>query len=285
MPRFYDLPGTENVSDDPYFTDPVLCPDFLDKYNHFKNELSKEMRGNTAVSYIHFGDGDYFFLTKQSVGSATPGYRAISLPYNEMDMTPHLEGILKNDHVSVELSPTMRARFREVFPGKDPDIPTEFIYGSVANKWFFKEFKGKIGLIGAYEKIKIVRELMSYPSYQQYLGIDRFEDYVTIPQKFAADDVDRTEKMLSEQIASARSRLFLFGVGHVKNALAHRLRKHRNAVYVDVGGGIDMLAGIIDYERPYAAGWINHRIRGYDYSGVDFMYFKERPTDRWLPNG
>jgi len=271
-----------NASTDPYLSDPSLCPDFLGRYEQFKKILVKEVEGNTPVTYIHFGDGDYYFLSKQAVGSATPGRRAISLPYDKINMIPHLEGVLRNDHISVELSPVLRGHFQKVFPGKTPDVPTEFVYGSVANKWFFQQFRGSIGVMGAAEKINIIKKLMQYPEYQEYTGLSGFEDYITIPQKFAADNVDETEKIVADQLSKAHSRVILYGVGHVKNALVHRLRKHHNAVYVDVGGGIDMIAGIIDCERPYAAGWVNHQLRDHDYSGVDFMYFKHQPTDRWL---
>ena len=283
MKRFYDIPGTLNVNTDPYFYDSTICPNFLMLYEKFKNTIIKEAEGTSPVTYIHFGDGDYYFLTKQAVGSAFPGRRAISLPYDKIDMVPHLEGVLKNDHVTAELSPVLRGHFHEIFHNVEPDVPTEFIYGSVANNWFFQQFKGKIGVLGAAEKVNIIRKLMNYPKYQEYLGIERFEDYITIPQKFAADNVDETEKMVAAQLTEAKSRVFLYGVGHAKNALIHRLRKHHNAVYVDVGGGIDMIAGIVNYERPYAAGWINHQICDYDYSGVDFMHFKHQPTDRILP--
>ena len=283
MDRFYDIPGTVNVNDDPYFTDPALCPDFIDRYEQFKRTLIKEVADKDPVSYLRFGDGDYFFLTKQAIGSATPGRRAFSLPYDRIDISAHLSGVIKNDHISAELSRLPRGRFNELFPGYTPDVPMEFIYGSVANKWFFEQFKGRVGLIGASEKIRIIQKLMEYPTYQEYVGVDRFEDYVTIPQKFAADNVEKIEKLVSDQLSSAHSRIFLLGIGHVKCALVHRLRQHYNAVYVDVGGGIDMIAGIIDYERPYAAGWVNHRLRDYDYSTVDLMCFKPQSTDRWLP--
>ena len=35
------------------------------------------------------------------------------------------------------------------------------------NKWFLQQFKGKIGLIGANEKLNIIKELMKYPEYRE----------------------------------------------------------------------------------------------------------------------
>ena len=43
------------------------------------------------------------------------------------------------------------------------------------------------------------------------------------------------------------------------------------AVYLDVGGGLDGIAGILDPDRPYAKGWINNRLRNYNHSNLDLL--------------
>ena len=35
---------------------------------------------------------------------------------------------------------------------------------------------------------------MEAPQYQEYLGLEKFEDYISLPQKFACDDLEATEK-------------------------------------------------------------------------------------------
>ena len=49
---------------------------------------------------------------------------------------------------------------------KKISYPAEYGYGLVANKWFFQNFKGRIGLLGASEKIYLIEELMQYQQYQ-----------------------------------------------------------------------------------------------------------------------
>ena len=44
--------------------------------------------------------------------------------------------------------------FSEVIK-KEISYPAEYGYGLVANKWFFKKFDGKIGLIGAKLKVNL----------------------------------------------------------------------------------------------------------------------------------
>jgi hypothetical protein len=42
---------------------------------------------------------------------------------------------------------------------------------------------------------------------------------------------------------------------------------------MDVGGGMDMIAGCINTKRPYAGDWINFRIPDYDYSQIDYLKY------------
>ena len=79
-----------------------------------------------------------------------------------------------------------------------------------------------------------------------YLGIDEFQDYISLPQRFSCDDLEATEKMVGEQLEKSTSKIFLMGMGHVKSGLIHRLKKYTDAVFLDVGAGIDAIAGLID---------------------------------------
>ena len=145
----------------------------------------------------------------------------------------------------------------------------------VTNKWLLKTFAGKIGLIGAGSKLNIIKNLMEAPQYQEYLGLEKFEDYISLPQKFACDDIDATEKMVAGQLMKSTSKIFLMGMGHVKSGLIHRLSKYRDAVFLDVGASIDALAGIIDVDRPYAGDWTNYQIDDVQlYKGIDFLAYE-----------
>jgi len=63
------------------------------------------------------------------------------------------------------------------------------------------------------------------------------------------------------------------GIGHSKSAILHRLKKYTNSVFMDVGAGIDMIAGCINITRPYAGDWVNYRINDYDYSNIDYLKY------------
>jgi len=250
---------------------------FQEDLTKFKNliiQLEKEKKG---ASFVHFGDGDYFFLKKEAVGSATPGKRALSITYDKFDITPFKEGWLKADYHCVEyLEPGNKDKLFELYPGQET-IATEFLYGLTMNKWFLQQFKGKIGLIGANEKLNIIKELMKYPEYQNYLGINTINDYINIPQRFACDNIDNTINMVKNQLENSNPETFiyLYGVGHVKSGLIHHLPKIKNAIYLDIGAGIDALAGLIDQERPYAGNWINYQMKDYNYGNIDLLQYSK----------
>ena len=269
----YKIDGTINKDQNPCFNNPDTFPDFQNGLEDFKNLLIKLVDSNQPSTFYKYGDGDYFFLKKMPVGSATPGRRALSKGYDQINHDVFVEGAQKCDYYTCEIYPENREHFREVIQ-RDIDFPAEYGYGLVTNKWLLKTFAGKIGLIGAGSKLNIIKNLMEAPQYQEYLGLEKFEDYISLPQKFACDNIDATEKMVAGQLMKSTSKIFLMGMGHVKSGLIHRLSKYRDAVFLDVGASIDALAGIIDVDRPYAGDWTNYQIDDVQlYKGIDFLAY------------
>ena len=270
----YDIEGTSNVLDVRYANGELSYPTFQEDLIEFKNLIIQLEKDKKGTSFVHFGDGDYFFLQKKAVGSATPGKRALSIPYNKFDIIPFRKGWLKADYHCVEHLNNNEQKLHELYPGQKT-IATEFLYGLTMNRWFFTQFKGKIGLIGACEKLDIIKELMKYPEYQNYLGLEQFNDYINIPQKFACDNIDNTVNMVKTQLENSNPEtfIFLYGVGHVKSGLIHHLPKIKNAIYLDIGAGIDALAGLIDPYRPYTNNWINYQMKEYNYGKIDLLQY------------
>ena len=270
----YKIDGTVNNDTDSSFENKDTYPNFQEKLTEFKELLINLVDTNQSKTFYKFGDGDYFFLKKQSVGSAAPGRRALSKSYLDIDHQQFVEGSKLCDYYTCEIYPLNRQRFSEVIDRKI-DYPAEFGYGLVANKWLLQTFAGKIGLIGANTKMNIIQNLMEAPQYQEYLGITKFEDYISLPQRFACDDLDATEKMVGDQLKNSTSKIFLMGMGHVKSGLIHRLKKYTDAVFLDVGASIDAIAGIIDVDRPFVADWVNYQIDETKmYEDVDLLAYQ-----------
>lgn len=269
----YKIEGTVNNDQNPCFTDPNTFPNFQEELERFKVVMTELVHNAASVTIYKYGDGDYYFLKKQAVGSASPGKRALSKGYDQIGHEQFVEGAQLCDMYTCEIYPENRKAFAEVI-NRDIDFPAEYGYGLVSNKWFFKEFAGKIGLIGADRKIEIIKNLMEADQYQEYLGIEKFEDYIKLPQQFACDDLDATEKMVAEQLENSTSKIFLMGMGHVKSGLIHRLKKYKDAVFLDVGSSIDAIAGVIDIDRPFFGDWTNYQIDDPElYAGVDFLQY------------
>jgi len=271
----YKIEETLNLDNNPCFSNSETYPEFQSELEKFKSLLAQLVDQGASSTFYKFGDGDYFFLKKQGVGSASPGRRALSKGYDQIDHQAFVEGATQCDYYTCEIYPENRERFTEVLPGINIDFAAEYGYGLVANKWLLKTFTGKIGLIGADRKMNIIENLMEAPQYQEYLGLEKFEDYISLPQRFACDDIEATEKMVGEQLINSTSKIFLMGMGHVKSGLIHRLKNYTDAVFLDVGSSIDALAGIIDVYRPYFGDWTNYQIDEKPlYEGVDYLAYE-----------
>ena len=269
----YKIEGTINNDQNPCFHDETTYPKFQEELEEFKHLLIELVYLNEPKTFYKFGDGDYYFLNKIPTGSATPGRRALSKSYDEINHDAFVKGAQECDYYTCEIYPENRVNYLDVIQRRI-DYPAEFGYGLVANKWLLKTFAGQIGLIGAGLKLNILKNLMEAPQYQEYLGLEKFEDYISLPQKFACDDLEATEKMVASQLMKSTSNIFLMGMGHVKSGLIHRLSKYRNAVFLDVGASIDALAGIIDVDRPYAGDWTNYQIDDVQlYKGIDYLAY------------
>ncbi len=269
----YKIEGTLNLDSNPCFSNPDTYPLFQEELEEFKSFIVDLVDREQSKTFYKFGDGDYFFLKKQGIGSATPGRRALSRGYDQINHKAFVEGSKLCDYYTCEIYPENRAHYREVIPN-EIDYPAEYVYGLVSNKWLLQTFAGKIGLLGADKKINIIENLMEAPQYQEYLGIEKFNDYFKLPQQFACDDLEETERIVGEQLRNSTSKIFLMGMGHVKSGLVHRLKKYTDAVFLDVGSCIDALAGIIDIERPYFGNWVNYQIDEPElYGGIDYLQY------------
>jgi hypothetical protein len=277
----YDIEGCINTDVN---VDKLSCDNFHEGYEQFKSVLKEMVDNNHAASFYKFSDGEFLFMQGiENGGSTDPGCRDTNIGATKLNLAPFREGVIKNDYFMVESYQGAHAYWHNTFGNRPINVAAEWTYGLVANKWLFKTFKGQIGLIGAKEKLELIQELLEHKEYRDYLGIDKFEDYICIPQRYACDDIEETDRIVKEQLKNAKSKIFLEGIGHAKQALLWRMKEYHPAVYLTVGCGICAIAGVQDcIGRPYFGGWKNHRIKGYDYSKIDI--WKESGTEDiiWL---
>ena len=258
MDKLYQIKGTKHLNPSDLYSSPDIYPKFQENLEIFQHQLiedSKSLRNNT---YYKFGDGDYYLFKNIQIGTAKPGMRDL-YKYNFLNPTRDyiLKNAKKNDYLSTLLE--FFPQFKEIF-NKEPNYLAEYVYGLIANKWFFNNFK-KIGLIGSLQKIQLIKELINYQEYKDYLGIDSFESYHSIPQKYALPKSKYLYKKLGKSINKSKAEIFLIGIGLSQNILLNKLKNFTNKPLVIVGVGIDAIAGCVNINRPYFGNWINYRIK------------------------
>lgn len=271
--KLYDLPGTKDINGnrkDKAYQNPKTWPKYQEDFQKFKNFL---LNDKTPKVLLRVYDGEFWFLRRQKVGNV--GKRHVSNELTEEFVKPFYENSLKCEkfasHLTVMPGGKMNELYKSVYGNKKIDYPMEFHYAIVLNKWIFKNFKNQIGLIGGSEKIKVIKELMKYKQYRDYLGVDLFTDYVEIPERHSCNDPDELEKNIKEQLQNSKAKIFLFGMGISKLAVAYKFKGYYPTIYIDIGIAFSALAGFITKNRPYAANWTNFRIKNYDYSKLDQM--------------
>ena len=235
------------------FGDSNHRPEFQRELGEFQTLLKDLAARKKNKTLIRLGDGDYYFLKGTPYGSAAPGKRALSVPYSSVDLSRYAKNLVKNDYFGFGIFTEGFSYeiFEKDFSELKFNFPLEFLYGLLASKWLLNFSGSKIGLIGGAGKMRLTRELLERPEYKDFLGIDNFSDYIEVPDKFACDDLDTLE-------------------AHVK------------AQYIDIGTGIDALAGIQEYERPYFSHWQNYKLKNFDYSRLDMMQSSPNGKEIWL---
>lgn len=274
MLKQYNIEGTRDINGnrkDKCYRNPKTWPTYQKDFQHFKNNIMKWVTQNKPMVILRVYDGEFWLLRCRKVGNV--GKRHCSKKLTPEFVKKFKEGALKCDkflsHLTVLPGGKMHDLFKSVFENKKIDYPMEFSYALVINKWIFKTFKNQIGIIAGNEKIKVIKELMKFKKYRDYLGIDYFADYISVPEKHSCDNTEELIKNIGKELVKSKAKVILFGIGICKMAIAYKFKEYHNAIYLDIGGTMSGLAGFLSKHRPYAADWINFRIKDYNYSKVD----------------
>lgn len=242
--------------------------------NEFHLLLSRSLSVKSGFSFIRLGDGEAYFLQGRAIGNI-PKRHLITKDIGELDLNRWKTNLLLNDVLMYDISWSLRKLWTPVTGiTKHSDyFPLVAIYISLATRELFRSLDGEsVGIIGPSSKLKLVRKLLTYPAYREYLSFNGFDQYIEVPQKGACDNVEKVLDSISSQIGGNVCRAYLVGTGIAKLFLLSQLKRRHPAVYVDIGGGLDALGSIISREKPYFADWVNFRLKAYDYSGLDILW-------------
>lgn len=278
MIDLYKIEGTENICsydlEHPCYNSENSWPKFQEDLFTFKNLILQSVEKKSSLLFLRVADGEFRFLEKRAEGTNIHN-RHLSKSIHSVNMESFWDGVKKCDYIMTQLYTEWVEEFKRVVKFRPIDFPMEFAYSIVSSKWIFEKYPDSIGLIGGSEKIKLIKKLMEFEEYRNYLGVTDFSDYIEVPEKYSSDNTEDLEKNIGEALTKSKSKVFLFGIGISKLAVAHKFKNYHEATYIDVGCGISALAGTTSLERPYFGGWTNFILEDYDYSSVDRMDYKD----------
>lgn len=273
-PRFR-IPRTKNLNylDRAHQKNPFyyLRSSFSYELLDFLMEVGQRVSKKDSVSFIRVNDGEMLYL-KGNIKGLLVKRQGVPKDLSQNYIEKIREKAATNDYLMLHPTPGMGRDWQ--FKGKDKfefTYNSLLIYQAVSTKLLFYILSGsKIGVIGGNEKINLIKNLISFSEYRDYLGIGQIVEYIGVPEIGAASDPEKTKKLIMEKMVGEAD-VYLFGIGVSKLSIIPELRDETGKIFIDVGAGIDAMAGVINRSRPYFGDWVNFRIEGYDYSEVDII--------------
>jgi hypothetical protein len=242
-----------------------------------KTKLDKKQ----SFSIIRVCDGEAYFLQGRDIGNIKKRH-LLNMNIEAIDLNEWVIKLKANDLITFDISYKLRKLTLRLFPENiksDRYFPFDVIYAAVATRELFTIIKNyKVGIIGAETKLSVIKKLIKFPEYQQYLGISQFHHYLGIPEKGSCDNVDDIHNTIADQIKrhNPKCDIYLIGMGISKLYIQSELAKSFKKVFLDIGCGIDAIAGIIPNDRPFFGNWINYRIWSYNYTNIDLLTKKNK---------
>lgn len=272
----YRIPGLRNV----------MTRDNLEQkypfanFNHnssfelmkFTIDISEKIARNEPFSLLRLGDGEMYFLQGNIVGNLIKRH-GVSKNIDFENIKYITKEILKCDFILLFKNPSMIKLLPKSLNSnlKDSSYDIYTIYQLISSKLLFYLIKNyKIGLIGADEKLLLIEKLMSYDAYRAHMALDVIHDYIHVPQQNCGSNFEETYNLIRKQI-NMNVDIYLVGIGISKMLVLPRLKEETRKTFIDIGAGIDAMAGIIPHTRSYFGNWNNFRIQNYDYSKLDIL--------------
>ena len=310
MISLYKIEGTSNKDPEqnryPY-TDKNFWPNFQNDMINFKKKILDTDKNNQSILILRMGHAEHClfnFLVKKNKKGKIITKSVLPRHYSRNQKVSVwkklLESISASDYITTQIGRDFKnwiwdlIHYKNVYleykknnnldylfnntnlfsenynENEKMDMPLDIIYGLVANKWLLKTFSNRIGFIGNNKKLDIIKNLMEHDEYKKFIQNDKFLEYIKIPQKCALDN-ENLETHIYDKIKNSDCRVYFIGAGVSKLKFFHNLKNiKQNGIFIDIGHGLDAIAGIADVNRPYFGSWQNYKMKNYDYSGIDF---------------
>ena len=269
MHSYFKIPNTVNY--DPQqlkkeYKNPNNYPKWLDKYRELKELIKEWSIKKESKVILRCFDGEWKFMQKMSIGNIQHRH------YNKK-ITDEMVRLFRKNIMNVDIFTSHLTHKNErkiVLPNREIDYPMEFVYALLSSKWILNNFKNKISLIGGSGRMKLIKKLMDKEEYRNYINQDKFNEYISVPELQGCQFIDSTIEIIKEGLKNSKSEIVLFGMGISKLGMINKLKDCHNAIFIDIGHGIDCLAGIGNPIRPYFGMWKNYRLKEIDYKKIYF---------------
>lgn len=123
---------------------------------------------------------------------------------------------------------------------------------------------------------------MKHKEYKDYTKLN-VSDYIYCPMKFAVDNAEKNLESFGKQIKKINPDVLLVAIGQLKLGILSRLKEFSDALILDIGHPMDGLAGLVDHQRPYASGWLNFKIKDFEYPKNTGTYNSGLDLCAWDP--
>ena len=267
MNPYFKIPNTVNY--DPQqlkyeYKNNNNYPNWLDKYEELKELIKEWSKKKEPKVILRCFDGEWKYLNKTRMNYLEGHYSNFD---NKI-----INDIKKNiQNVDIFTSHLTHKKEREtVLPNREIDYPMEFVYSLLSSKWILNNFKNKISLIGGTGRMELIKKLMNKEEYRNYINQDNFNEYISVPELQGCQYIDSTLEIIKDGLKNSKSEIVLFGMGISKLGIIDKLKDCHNAIFIDIGHGMDCLAGIGNPIRPYFGMWKNYRLIDMDYGDVYF---------------
>jgi hypothetical protein len=261
---------------------------FQEYYNSIVNEIEDSLKNNRPLSVIRSGDGEAYFLQEKYIGNIVK--RHLTTKDNNVDTNFWVSQYLANDIITYDANLSLRRLWVPIVGTRVMKNynPLHVVYAIVANRDIFSIVKDKkIGLIGSKEKLNMISELMKHKQYRDYIKLSEIQSYIGIPNTGACNYPNKLLNNIIKEAVKNPCDIYFVAAGISKIYFMSELRDKLNCIVIDIGSGMDALAGIIPKDRPYFGNWVNYKIKknGSDSdSRVDILSTKSRSLYKYKTN-
>jgi hypothetical protein len=259
---------------------------FQEYYNNIFNEIEDSLKNNRPFSVIRSGDGEAYFLQEKYIGNIVK--RHLTVKDINIDTEIWIKKYLRNDIITYDANLSLRRLWTPIV-GKDvikDYYPLHVVYALIANRDIFSILKDKkIGLIGSIKKLNIISELMNHKQYRDYTKISEIQSYIGIPDVGACNYPDKILNDILKKSAKNPCDIYFVAAGISKIYFMSELRDKLNCIVIDIGSGMDALAGIIPKDRHCFGKWVNYKIqKNAIESGFDKLSTHNKRLSKYITN-